>query len=366
MSRATANFVVFLLASAGVFIALVTGIAHASGVELPCGGTSGCDIIGRPENSRWLGVPIAFYGLALYMFVAFLAMFRAVMGLENSPKLGAAMWALLAAGSLVSVGLIAHAALNIHATCYWCVASAVTMVLAFLVHTYSSTKVQEGGKSPAFGAFMAGLSVAAIAGSVYGFSLRAEAPQATTVEASKPAFDDTDVFMGNKDASVVITEFTDLYCPTCRSQHAWLLSQIGDEIEAGKVKLVVRHYPLPNLHPLAIQAALFAVWAQEKGKFWEFFDAAHQIDDKEDIELLYKAVEVAGLNPDEAKALLTDKALRTPYANAMQKDIDEGTALGVEATPSWFVDYPDGKREFAVGSGIQPLVGNTLFQSAIR
>ena len=366
MSRATANFVVFVLASVGVFIALVTGIAHASGVELPCGGTSGCDIIARPENSRWLGVPIAFYGLAVYMFVALLAMFRAAIGLDKSPQLGGAMWVLLAGGSLVSVGLIAHATLNIHATCYWCVASCVTMVLAFIVHTYGMTKSAESGKSPAFAAFMAALSVAAIAGSVYGFSLRADAPKSTPVEASKPAYDETDVFMGSKDAPVVITEFTDLYCPTCRSQHAWLLSQISDEIEAGRVKLVIRHYPLPDLHPLAIQAALFAIWAQEKGKFWEFFDLVHQIDDKEDIELHYSAVEEAGLDAEAARKLLQDKELRTPYTEAMQKDIDEGTALGVEATPTWFVDYPDGTREFAVGSGIQPLVRNTKFQTALR
>jgi hypothetical protein len=50
----------------------------------------------------------------------------------------------------------------------------------------------------------------------------------------------------------------------------------------------------------------------------------------------------------------------------MQKDIDDGTALGVEATPSWFVDYEDGQRQFAVGSGIQRLVGDPKFQSAIR
>lgn len=365
MPRASANFVVFLLASAGVFIALVTGIAHAGGAELPCGGAqSGCDVISLKENSHWMGVPIAFYGLAVYLFVGFLSMFRAALGMEQSPRLGTAMWMLLAAGSIISVGLIAHANLNLKATCLWCLASMVTMVAAFLVHTYGMTTAKSGGRSAPFGAFIGALSIAVIAGTAYGFSLRGDPP--ITVGNTLPVYEETDAFLGDEDAPLVITEYTDLYCPTCRSQHAWIISQLGPLIEAGRIKVVVRHYPLPNLHPLAIEAALFALWAQEKGKFWEFFNAAHQISEKEDKEQLLAAVKVAGLDVAEAEKLLADKLLRTPFVTAMQKDIDDGTALGVEATPSWFVDYPDGQRQFAVGSGIQRLVGDRMFQSAIR
>ena len=367
MNRVTANFIVFILMSVGAFIALVTGIAHAGGAELPCGGVqSGCDVIALKENSHWFNVPIAFYGLALYMFVAFLAMFRAAIGLENSPKLGVGIWLMLAVGALISVGLVAHAYMNLKATCLWCLASMITMVIAFLVHTYATTTGKLGGKAPPFAAFMGVLSLAVIAGAGYGFSLRAEAPSTEFVENLKPVYDSTDVFLGDENATITITEFTDLYCPTCRSQHAWLMGELGSLIEGGKVKLVVRHYPLPNLHPLAIEAALFAEWAREEGKFWEFFDAVHQIDDNEDKALLFKAIESIGLDVRFAETLLADKALRTPYVDRMQKDIDDGTALGVEATPSWFVDYADGQRQFAVGSGIQRLVGDPKFQSAIR
>jgi protein-disulfide isomerase len=367
MSRVNANFVVFLLACVGAFIALVTGIAHAGGAELPCGGAqSGCDVIAQKENSHFLNVPIAFYGLAAYMFVGFLAMFRAALGLENSPKLGSGMWVVLAIGAIVSVGLIAHARMNLGATCLWCLASAITMVLAFFVHTYGMTAAKQAGRATPFWTFMAALSIAVVAGTAYGFSLRGEAPGSTTVEANKAAYEASDPFLGKAEAPISITEFTDLYCPTCRSQHAWLMNEIGREIDSGTVKVVVRHYPLPHLHPLAIEAALFAVYAQEKGKFWEFFKAAHRIADKEDKEKLFDAVKEAGLDVPFAQKLLADKAVRTPYVEAMQKDIDDATALGVEATPSWFVDYPDGKRQFAVGSGIQKLVGDDMFQEAIR
>src|SRR5687768_12454435 len=295
MNRVSANFIVFILASVGAFIALVTGIAHAGGAELPCGGVqSGCDVIAQRENSHWLGVPIAFYVLAIYMMIAFVAMFRAPLGIKNSPRLGRGMWVLLAIGALISVGLVAHAFLNLKATCLWCLASLITMVIAFFVHTYGMTTAKDGGRAAPFAAFMGLLSIAVAAGAAYGFSLRGEPPTSEFVASKQPVYEASDVFMGNSDAPIVITEFTDLYCPTCRSQHAWLMSKVGPLIEAGRIKLVVRHYPLPNLHPLAVEASLFALWAQKEGKFWEFFDTVHQLEDKEDKQALLKAVADVG------------------------------------------------------------------------
>jgi len=359
MTRVAANQIVFALASLGVFIALVTGIAHASGVQLPCGGVqSGCDIIALPENSRWLDVPIAFYGMAAYMVVALFALFRAAIGLENSPKLGQGMWLILGVGSLISLGLIAHAYIGLHATCKWCLASAATMVVALLVHTYGSTSARPGGKQLPFGAYMAILSVAAVSGTAFGFSLRGEPPTADPVKPELPAYDTSDVFLGKVDAPVTITEFTDLYCPSCRSQHKWLTETIHSLIEAGKVKLVIRHYPLPELHPLAIQAAMYAIWAQEEGKFWEFMDAVHHIEDNSDNEALLNAVKSVGLDASKVEAVLKDEKRR----QALQKDIDDGTKLHVESTPTWIVDYPDGSRQVTVASGIQGLVGAAQFK----
>lgn len=359
MSRVAANQIVFVLASVGVFIALVTGIAHASGVQLPCGGAqSGCDIIALPENSRWLGVPIAFYGLAAYMAVALFALFRAAIGLEQSPKLGRGMWVLLGLGALISVGLVTHAYTGLHATCKWCLASAITMVAAFLVHSYGFGQGKAGGRYWPFGVYMAVLSVGAVGGTVYGFSLRSEVPATNTVKQEMSAYDESDAFMGKVDAPVVITEFTDLYCPTCRSQHAWVMNLVGPLIEAGKVKLVIRHYPLPELHPLAIKAAMFAIWAQEEGKFWEFMDAVHQISDNDDEPALLAAVKSVGLDPAQADAILKDPVRR----QALQQDINDATALHVDATPTWVVDYPDGTRQFTIASGIQRLVADVHFK----
>lgn len=363
MSRVAANQIVFVLACIGVFIALVTGIAHASGVQLPCGTIqTGCDVIAQPENSRWLGVPIAFYGLAMYMVVALFALFRAAIGLEQSPKLGSGMWVLLGAGSLISVGLITHAYLDLHATCKWCLASAITAVLAFLVHTFGAANGKAGGKQWPFVTYMVGLSIAVVAATGYGYSLRSELPVTNTVAQEMPAYDDTDVFMGKADAPVVITEFSDLYCPTCRSLHKWFMKEIGPLVEAGKVKLVIRHYPLPESHPLAMKAAMFAIWAQEEGKFWEFMKAVHSISDNQDEKALMAAVKSVGLDPSKADDVLRDETRR----HVLQKDLDDAAKLHVESTPTWIVDYPDATRQITVASGIQKLINEAQFRRFTR
>lgn len=370
MTRVAANQVVFFLACVGVFIALVTGIAHAAGAELPCGGSGGCDIIARPENSHFLNVPIAFYGLAMYLFVGFMCIFRAAIGLENSPRLGTGMWVMLALGSLVSVGLITKSVTQLHATCHWCVANLVVVVLAFLVHTFGTVKGSTGGKQWPFAGFAVVMTAFVLAGTGYGFMLASKSqPKIVDTVTNEPppaAYHADDYVIGDPSAPITITEFTDLYCPTCRSQHSWILGALEGAITAGRVKIVVRHYPLPDVHPYAMHAAVIALWAQEQGKFEDFVREAHQIMDKTSEDELYAAVGRAGLDETEAKSLFTDKEKRTPYADALQKDIDDATALLVEATPSWIVDYPSGRRQFSVGSGIQRLVGSSTFQDELR
>jgi protein-disulfide isomerase len=232
------------------------------------------------------------------------------------------------------------------------------MVAAFLTHSYGSGMGKPGGRQWPFVAYMAILSAAAIAGTGYGYSLRGEVPGANTVKQDVPAYDESDVFMGSADAPVVVTEFTDLYCPTCRSQHAWFMSKVGPLIEAGKVRLVMRHFPLPETHPLAIKAAMFAIWAQKEGQFWEFMGAVHQIMDNKDEAALLAAVEAVGLDPSQANAVLSDTSTRA----ALQKDMDDAAKLHVDSTPTWVVDYPDGTRQFTIASGIRRLVDDVYFK----
>jgi len=43
-------------------------------------------------------------------------------------------------------------------------------------------------------------------------------------------------------------------------------------IDSGKVKFVYRDFPIQNIHPNAVAAAIASECADEQGMFWEYHD----------------------------------------------------------------------------------------------
>lgn len=141
---------------------------------------------------------------------------------------------------------------------------------------------------------------------------------------------------GDRAAAVTLLEYADFQCPACAS-YAPLVQQVGDEY-AGRVRIVMRHFPLRQ-HGNAIAAAQAAEAAGRQGKFWEMHD------------LLYERQNawVNGGNPEEtfrayAAELTLDAAKfqsdsADPAARAkIDRDQRSGIALGVNSTPSFYVN----------------------------
>src|SRR4051794_41893782 len=72
---------------------------------------------------------------------------------------------------------------------------------------------------------------------------------------------------GRPDAPVTVLEYGDLECPYCRAA-APVLRELVDGAE-GRVRLVWRHFPLFEVHPHALTAALAVEAAAGPGRFWE-------------------------------------------------------------------------------------------------
>lgn len=136
---------------------------------------------------------------------------------------------------------------------------------------------------------------------------------------------------GNPDAPVTITEFGDLECPYCRAA-APVLRALVDESD-GHVRLVWRHFPLFEVHPHALTAALAAEAAGAVGRFWELHDVllSHQ-DRLGDVDLRRYARDL-GIDP----AAVAGEAAQV-HAAAVEADYLAGLALEVRATPGLFVD----------------------------
>lgn len=82
--------------------------------------------------------------------------------------------------------------------------------------------------------------------------------------------------IGDRDAKVVIVEFSDFECPFCRRFFTDTLPQIKKNyVDTGKAVMYYRHLPL-DFHPLAKPFAMASECANEQGKFWEFHDKIFQ------------------------------------------------------------------------------------------
>ncbi|GIV01295.1 MAG: hypothetical protein KatS3mg015_0125 [Fimbriimonadales bacterium] len=377
-----ANRIVFLLACIGLFIALYIGIHHYAGVSLPCGAAqSGCDEIAKPKNSMFLGIPIAFYGALAYLGLAIMAFARAVLGPAQSPRLGNAMWLVSALGTAISLGLIVWSVRILDATCVWCLASATTMTVLFLVHTFGMLSSGEGAKSLHYALYMGllGLSVAAAVGfgsssvqslkaSTSGEVIRPEGEQA---ELLKRILGDERHVYGNPDAPITIVEFSDLYCPTCASEHAWLKKQLDGPLE-GKVRLILRHFPLQSIHPFARYAAAAAEYVYERhpDKFWQFVDTFLSAQDEESLLHIQQIAQLVQIPPEEmGKALQDPDSLRT-LLQPVAKDMTDAASLGVDSTPYFFILLPtEGggtKVLWATGGMIRDIVEGPEFLAAVR
>ena len=140
---------VFLLACFGVFVTLVLGIADFAGAKLPCGldnaPISGCDKVQMDPWSTVFGIPIALFGLGLYLLVALVTFLRDWIGTKETIWVGYVLWMVLAAGTITSAMLLSHAHFQIQATCMWCMANGIVMMLAFCMQTATILQNTTGG-----------------------------------------------------------------------------------------------------------------------------------------------------------------------------------------------------------------------------
>jgi len=100
--------------------------------------------------------------------------------------------------------------------------------------------------------------------------LAAMSPPAFQIMPEKPDVSDAPV-EGNRNAKVMIAEFSDFQCPFCKRWNDSSLNDIRARL-GNDIALAFLHFPIQQIHPNAANASLVAICAGDQGKFWEMHD----------------------------------------------------------------------------------------------
>jgi uncharacterized membrane protein len=125
--------IVAALALAGIFVSLYLTLYKLGIIgELSCS-IGSCETVNTSKWSRFLGMPVAAWGLLFYLDVFAVALISTLPRFENERTLSVVLVLESAVGVLFSAWLTYLELGVIHAICIWCVTSAIIVTLILLV-----------------------------------------------------------------------------------------------------------------------------------------------------------------------------------------------------------------------------------------
>lgn len=134
---------------------------------------------------------------------------------------------------------------------------------------------------------------------------------------------------GNPEAKIVLVEFSDMQCPSCRRGNE-TVDQLLLKYE-GKIRVIFRHYPL-DIHEKARLFAQAAEAAHRQGKFWEMQDLIFNEQDASE-KRLEEFARSLGLNMEQFRKDMKSRDVNQAIVN----DLVTGQRYGVNSTPTYFL-----------------------------
>lgn len=140
---------------------------------------------------------------------------------------------------------------------------------------------------------------------------------------------------GRVDAPVVIVEFFDPACGTCRSFYPMVKKLMAQY--PNQIRLVMRYAPF---HKGSDQVVALLAGAHKQGKFWPALEALFEGQDDwasnhtAKVDLAWKYVDTVGLNKEQLAFDMTALEIK----QAVAQDLQDANTLGVAQTPEYFVN----------------------------
>ena len=169
-------------------------------------------------------------------------------------------------------------------------------------------------------------------------------PAPSRTAPNKPAFAPTDIQLGDVayrgayDAPVTLIEFSDYQCPYCkRHANAVMPPLIESYVDTGKVRFVMREYPIERLHARAVPTSEAALCAGDQDQYWGMHDALFTDQKANTDEDFQQQAASLGLDVSAfSECMNSDK-----FMEQIKADMAEGQKLGISGTPSFVLGLTD-------------------------
>ncbi len=138
--------------------------------------------------------------------------------------------------------------------------------------------------------------------------------------------------LGPDDAPITIVEFSDFQCPFCRRFHDETYQALLDAYP-DQIRFVYRNLPLTSIHPEAMPAAIASLCANDQNAYWDYHGRLFSSETLGE-ETYIQYATVLGLNVEEFSACLSSGK----YDDFIQEDMDFALNLGVQSTPTFFIN----------------------------
>jgi protein-disulfide isomerase len=166
-----------------------------------------------------------------------------------------------------------------------------------------------------------------------------------------PPLEGLDHVRGGPGAPLQLVMFGDFQCPFCLGAQRSLRrvrERLGERLLFG-----FRHLPIPEKHPLAMEAAEASEAAAAQGRFWDYHDALYANQPKLSRETLLELGRELGLDAERIAAEVDAGAHR----ERIDRDLASAAASGATGTPTFFVNGERFYGAYDAASLVEALAG---------
>jgi protein-disulfide isomerase len=141
-----------------------------------------------------------------------------------------------------------------------------------------------------------------------------------------------DHVQGLAKAPLSLLLYGDYECP--HSAHANSIIASLRRCFGDSLRFVFRHFPISQIHPSALNAAMAAEAADKQGKFWKMHDLLFENQRDLDQDVIVKCARQLNLNMEE----FANDAVSPETESRILYDVYGGASSGISSTPTIYIN----------------------------